>query len=742
MKNALVLSLLLASVLLHPQDRLYSPNIIYPEEFFLHNGGRILDVTQPPFNAAGDGVTDDTDAINAAYNYIADIHRTYDRWNAVDENYIIYFPQGEYLVSNSIIYDGPRLEYGTQNEKGIFNIRFVGQNREKTVIKLKDNCEGFNSRRKKYLLCLQMPGQGTNIPGRNEIRNLTINTGSGNTGAAAVYYLSANTGIISNVSIISEDGSGKTGLEFAGFSVQGYFSDITIDGFDWGIFVNSSSENNPALEYITLRNQGAVGILSQHGCPNIRKLSSMNSVSALRLGGGGTQTVLIDSELKGVSEPDEAIQILNENAQLFARNVSISGYASSIREFSQNMVKGDLNEYFTHSPILLNGNTEQPSLDYPVQESPAYNWPDDPSEWVLVDTCQGASINQKLSNAMQSGKSVMWLGLKHHYALSGSIAVPAHVTHIMGVYSNIDFHFQFQVNESSTQPLYLYNLFDRTRIIQNAPRTIVYKHGSGTYENRQSSAVTVFIEAVANVGFGDAFCPPNTTIYGRGLNDEIKNMSNFKVFGGTLWVLGHKTEGPTASFEVRNGGICEVLGGYRNETGSDQGIAAVINHNSNVTYIGYTGMCSWYEYAIEETWEGSTERVSNGVMPIRDSQCVTHKDRHVGIYNRYDPILAVDEFGEGSVIQNFKLLQNYPNQFNPQTTIRFVLPHSSNVTLDILDIQGRKVFTLVNTSQKAGSHVVQWDGRNEQGVRVANGLYFYQLVAEDFSAVRKMTVLK
>ena len=93
------------------------------------------------------------------------------------------------------------------------------------------------------------------------------------------------------------------------------------------------------------------------------------------------------------------------------------------------------------------------------------------------------------------------------------------------------------------------------------------------------------------------------------------------------------------------------------------------------------------------------------------------------------------------------LLRNYPNPFNPETWIPYQLAESAEVTLTIYDINGQLVRRLAVGHQAAGmyqsrSRAVYWDGRNQLGESVASGLYFYTLTAGEFSATRKMLILK
>jgi hypothetical protein len=87
--------------------------------------------------------------------------------------------------------------------------------------------------------------------------------------------------------------------------------------------------------------------------------------------------------------------------------------------------------------------------------------------------------------------------------------------------------------------------------------------------------------------------------------------------------------------------------------------------------------------------------------------------------------------------EEFKLEQNFPNPFNPTTTIQYQLPHDARVTLKVYDILGSEVATLVNEGQEAGYKEVQFSGSN-----IASGMYVYRLSADKFVSVKKMMVLK
>lgn len=88
------------------------------------------------------------------------------------------------------------------------------------------------------------------------------------------------------------------------------------------------------------------------------------------------------------------------------------------------------------------------------------------------------------------------------------------------------------------------------------------------------------------------------------------------------------------------------------------------------------------------------------------------------------------------------IYQNVPNPFNPETTIRFDLSNSVDVKLDIYNVKGQKIKTLVNTTLEPGVHTYIWQGEEDNGSPVASGVYFYKLKAGEFEQVRKMMVLK
>ncbi|MFQ5708483.1 MAG: FlgD immunoglobulin-like domain containing protein, partial [bacterium] len=95
-------------------------------------------------------------------------------------------------------------------------------------------------------------------------------------------------------------------------------------------------------------------------------------------------------------------------------------------------------------------------------------------------------------------------------------------------------------------------------------------------------------------------------------------------------------------------------------------------------------------------------------------------------------VVSVDETPQIDIPSQFVLLRNYPNPFNPETTIRYQLPKSGHVKLEIYNTLGQKILTLVNQQQPAGNYQVTWDGRDNSGKQVASGIYLYQLKSGEF----------
>jgi hypothetical protein len=97
---------------------------------------------------------------------------------------------------------------------------------------------------------------------------------------------------------------------------------------------------------------------------------------------------------------------------------------------------------------------------------------------------------------------------------------------------------------------------------------------------------------------------------------------------------------------------------------------------------------------------------------------------------------------DGSVPFAFALHQNSPNPFNPITTIRFDLPHAVHVKLDVYNVKGERVSTIVDRYMTEGRKEVIWTAQDDRGRAVTSGIYFYRLVAGDFAETKKMVLLK
>ena len=111
------------------------------------------------------------------------------------------------------------------------------------------------------------------------------------------------------------------------------------------------------------------------------------------------------------------------------------------------------------------------------------------------------------------------------------------------------------------------------------------------------------------------------------------------------------------------------------------------------------------------------------------------------IYFELSPV-NINERKMPNIAGSFKLLANYPNPFNPSTIIQYVIPKTGTVEINIYDIRGKLIRTIVNQNQTDGLHKAYWDGRDEAGKKAASGIFVYTVKFEKICLSKKMILLK
>ncbi|MBT3675241.1 MAG: T9SS type A sorting domain-containing protein [Candidatus Marinimicrobia bacterium] len=150
-----------------------------------------------------------------------------------------------------------------------------------------------------------------------------------------------------------------------------------------------------------------------------------------------------------------------------------------------------------------------------------------------------------------------------------------------------------------------------------------------------------------------------------------------------------------------------------------------------------------YEEFLENVFEpfpmlsGVTVKFSVIATDGIDTVKVTGDDRVVYV-NRYEYLSTEME----GIPTEFALHENYPNPFNPTTTLRFDLPEVSSINLTIYNMLGQRVRTFNMNDTPAGYHSIKWNATNDYGDPVGAGVYLYQLQTKDFVKTRKMVLLK
>lgn len=182
-------------------------------------------------------------------------------------------------------------------------------------------------------------------------------------------------------------------------------------------------------------------------------------------------------------------------------------------------------------------------------------------------------------------------------------------------------------------------------------------------------------------------------------------------------------ENNTDAYSFDLGGSCEARGD--NSIYLAKSDYLIWNENSNINVDGEGNY-----------WADSSETLVSDVADASNNfsiSCFLNQDPWEG---------SITKIVNNPVPQEFSLSQNYPNPFNPTTTIRFGIPVETDVKIDIYNILGQKVITLVDKKYQIGFHQVRWSGLNSGNRLVSSGVYFYRIKAGKFVKTKKLTFLK
>lgn len=544
--------------------------------------------------AVGDGVTDDTGAIVAAIK----------RGRSAEGDYhglpmTIFFPRGTYLVKDTIEWVGCCLS-------------IIGEGAGQTIIKLADGTAGFGDANKPKSVLRTTTG---NYSFRDNIMNLTVDTGRNNPGAIAVAYYANNSGTLKNVEIRSGDGRGVAGI---GMTEQWpgpcLVKNVSVTGFDVGIDV-ANAEYGPTFENLVLSGQRVAGLRNDGNVIAVRGLDSRNTVPAILNRGGSAYAIVLDSKLTGGAKTQSAID--HRDGALFVRNLTTSGYAQAISNGGVAVPGDNQSEWRSGATFSLFPSPEQ-TIGLPIAETPEYH-DADLSQWVRGFDPNVQSLDAAMDKAFASGKSTVYLQTGVWF-LDQVHKVPAHVRRIIGFGAVINGNGgTLRVEENSPNPL-IVEQFGYGLTVQHASgRTVVVRHGKIGYKDA-SGAGDAFLEDLE----GYVELHGRHRVWARQINTESLGEGALKMWndGALLWLMGIKTEGVGPVLRTSGGGVTELFGTLiypvKGFTAAQRELAAFTNEESSQSLIfAVSAYVENYQYYVSETRDGVTKRLKASDTPGR-----------------------------------------------------------------------------------------------------------------------------
>ena len=595
------------------------------------------DATKPPYNAKGDGETDDTAALQTA----------------LSKGRKVYLPDGVYRVRDTV--EG----FGKNGQGGPFRT-LQGQSREGTILRLTDVCEGFTDPEEpKPVVRTNSQNSGKRGRGQgnqafnNMVRNLTVDTGKSNPGAVGIDFMCNNMGQVRRVTIRSGDGQGVAGLSMTRqWPGPCIIKHVSVTGFDTGIAVKHASYG-VTFEDIELAQQRVVGLENEHNMVAVRRLTSRNSAPAVRNSSKAGLVILLDSRLSGGGPAETAI---TNHGACYIRDVTVEGYGVALKQGDRALRTQHIDAYVSHPPVARTAIPEagKRGLDIPVEETPDY-WNPDVDEWASVsDFRRERDVDDTASfqRAIDSGKPVVVVPTGR-YLIGDTVFVRGTVRHILGCDSRINRSpkHTFQ-NKEQRKPLFRIEtpaegvpgvIVERLWIDVWRPaykkdvHAVAFEHASRksltlrsitiwgdtiTAYRNTPAAGKLFIEDVCSTGKVAEFRFDHPQqVWARQWNPERPDVMIVNR-AATIWCLGMKSEGKGTVIYNGPGARTELLGGFFypvQQTDTDW--PACINERGDVSLVlgtvSYKGASTDYAVFLREMREGQVHDLRRELFTSR-----------------------------------------------------------------------------------------------------------------------------
>jgi hypothetical protein len=611
----------------------------------------VVDVTKAPYNADNTGSDDATDAIQRAISdHVGSKHPR-----------IIYLPAGTYRLSDTLFwrkFDDRRIPQAW----GAL-LSMVGEDRERTILKLDDNLPDFNKPYTRAVLyTANVEGDSGNTAFYNHIRNLTIDVGNDNKNAIAIDWQSHNQGSLREVTLRAGRDSGAIGISLLRNAPGPHLiKNVAVDGFDWAIKTAPIPTYATWIEHLDLRNQRIGGIhIGDHSIA-IRGLRSDLRVPVIASEPKSkSHLVLLDSTFTGGSA---GVPAIDYHGSLLLRDVDASeaSYGSLLRLGGQVQETGNRVEELAadawkegdpQTIYTLFNDSPASTLRLPVEETPGFI-ESDLSKWVNVadfgatpgrqDTSAAiqAAIDSTLPGAPNHGKTVLYLppdpAGQNAYWVKDPIILRGSLKKIEGLSNRLQ-PMPGGAIERNREPLVRVEDVPSPFFIEdlevNGTNFVtgfsIGKDAAGkqiipVYTFTHAGKATLVLKRVtiayrAEDGAGDVFVDdlvggnhrfaPGQRAWLRHFNTEGYHDYKIRNDGATVWLFGHKTEWLAPDIHLDRGGKMEVLGGfYYPVKGTDPKHTAITVVDGDLAFSGK--IYAWssnatYSYLVRETQQGKT----------------------------------------------------------------------------------------------------------------------------------------